>query len=163
MASPSQRRGVPLREKHGWLRFDRYREIHESALERHPFVLEDGTAFTRLVVDGGAVIYVLEGDITCHADIIVSVSKTLEVRQNRGLEQVRAVHYNYNAYIPGQGNVLRYDNSHLDAPDEYHRHEYDLDSGEEIGRRALLTREQFPTLIEAVTEIAGIIRAAGLR
>jgi hypothetical protein len=152
---------VPNRgEKHGWLRFDRYQAIHEQSLERHPFVVENLTAFSR-VNQQGTVIYVLEGTIVCEARIVIDVTKHLGVRQWRNGEQVRGSLYRYHAHIRGGFNILRYDNQHDNAPGEDHRHEYDLRTGEEHPRLTL-EREQMPTLIEALSEVQRLVRAAGL-
>ncbi len=105
-------------------------------------------------------VYVVEGDITCEGGIVVRVSKTLE--SQGGTDRVRTVHYNYNAHMPGGGNILRYDNSHLGSPDEYHRHRYDTGTWEQIGPTEIIDRDAFPTLIEMVSEVEDLVRAAGL-
>ena len=159
MAPRRQRNRLPRRpvgEKHGWLRFDRYQAIHEGALHRHVFILDDRTTFERFLLEDGEAIK-LAGTVVCNAGIVILVEKYLALRVHRGVEQARAYRYSYNAYIPGRGNVLRYDNAHLDAPDDYHRHEYDLATGEQL-RLEILTREQFPTLIEVVDELEAIAR-----
>ena len=150
-------------EKHGWLRIDRYEAIHSGALERHRFVVEDRTRFARGPDERrGAPSITLIGALVCEAGIVIEVEKRLALRtRRRGGEEVRTYFYNYNAYLPGRGNILRYDNAHLGAPDEYHRHEYDLATGVESSR-TLLTREEFPTLIEVIDEVQRIARRAGL-
>ncbi len=67
--------------------------------------------------------------------------------------QVRSIHFNYHVTQRRGGrtsNLLRYDNSHVDTPDEYHHHLYDPRTGEQT--RTILTREQFPDLAEVVDE-----------
>ena len=155
----SSRRTDPS-EKHGWLRFDSYQEIHVGALDRHDFVLTDETTFTRLD-EGGAVSYVLEGLIHCGGGIVIDVTKLLAVRTHRQREEVRGVSYRYNAHVRGGHNILRYDNGHADSPDEFHRHEFNPHTGVERSR-SVLDRQGMPTLIEAVTEVERLADAAGL-
>ena len=156
------RRAPSRGEKHGWLRFDRYEAIHRSALERHAFVVEDATSFRRVLDErSGAPVVSLTGTVLCAGSIIIDVEKRLDIRLHRRRAEVGGYFYAYNAHIAGRGNVLRYDNAHLETPDEYHRHEYELVTGTEMSR-SVLTREQFPTLIEVVDELEGIARSAGL-
>ena len=60
--------------------------------------------------------------------------------------------YRYNAFLPGGHNVLRYDNGHYQKDDEYHRHEFDLATGEEISRR-VITRLEFPVMHKVLDEL----------
>ena len=59
----------------------------------------------------------------------------------------------------GQGNLLRYDNSH--APDEFHRHEYVFPTQDQRPLETL-TREEFPTLIEVIDEVQAMAERLGL-
>jgi hypothetical protein len=155
---PSRRRG----EKHGWLSFDRYRAIHEGALQRHPFVLEDRTSFRRILDDHqGAAAIELIGVVRCLAGITIDIRKLLETREVRRVEQVRGYLYSYNAHLPGRFNLLRYDNAHADSPDEYHRHSFDVETGLSVAGETL-TREEFPTLIEVVAEVQALALDVGL-
>lgn len=161
MAPRRERVSSARGEKHGWLGVDAYREIHQGALERHPFVIEDRTEFERIEdVDGLS--YRLEGDIHCEGGVIIEVSKLYDVQTNtRGDEQIRGALYRYTARVPGKGNILRYDNLHQDAPNEYHRHLYD----HETWQQATVTnfeREQLPTLIEVVDEVMHLAAERGL-
>ncbi len=160
MASRSEYPRATRGEKHGWLRFDRYQEIHEGTLDRHPFVIEDRTEFER-AEDSGGVSYRLEGDILCTVGIVIEVSKYYHVRRRRGYEEIRGVQYRYTARVPGSGNIVRYDNLHLDTPDEYHRHVYDLATWSHIEVQ-LLKREDFPTLGEVLEEVMHLASEAGL-
>ncbi|MDE2990028.1 MAG: hypothetical protein OXU21_03030 [Chloroflexota bacterium] len=72
---------------------------------------------------------------------------------SRAKLEVRSIHFNYHVTQRLDGrtrNLLRYDNSHVDTPEEYHRHVYDTTSGEQT--RTILTREQFPDLAEVIDE-----------
>lgn len=160
MAPRSEHPRAARCEKHGWLRFDRYQEIHEGTLDRHPFVVEDRTEFER-VEDSDGVSYRLEGDVLCAGGIVVEVSKYYDVRLRRGHEEIRGVQYRYTARVPGRGNVVRYDNLHLETPDEYHRHVYDLTDWAQTELQ-LLKRDDFPTLGEVIEEVMQLASGAGL-
>lgn len=112
-------------------------------------------------MDEATVSYLIEGSIRCAAGLEIDVTKLLDVRVNRRLEQVRGVSYRYNAYVRGGHNILRYDNGHAEAPDEFHRHEFDSFTGRELSR-TILGREDMPTLIEVVSEVERLAREAGL-
>ena len=77
----------------------------------------------------------------------------------RNERQVRGTRYGYHAYVEGKGNLLRYDNSH--APDEFHRHVYDFASRKQQPLE-LVTREEFPTLIEVIDEVQAMAERLGL-
>ena len=93
------------------------------------------------------------GILSCQRSVRIAVTKLMESRVSRGQLQVRSIHFNYHVTQRRDGrtrNLLRYDNSHVDTPEEYHRHLYDSRSGEQT--RTILTREQFPDLAEVVDE-----------
>ena len=102
----------------------------------------------------------LRGTLRCSGGVEVLVTKSLAIRTNaRGQSQVRGFSYRYHVYVPGRGNLLRYDNSH--GLDEFHRHEYDFATREEKPLD-LLTREEFPTLVEVLDEVQAMARRLGL-
>ena len=78
-----------------------------------------------------------------------------------GRVEVRGLKYNYHARIV-EGtvgrNVLRYDSGHAHTPGVFHRHEYDLETGED--RLTTLSREAFPVLSEMVDELAAMFADA---
>ena len=80
--------------------------------------------------------FVLSGEISCLGDIVITVSKVLEVLPGGGGPadpRVQTVKYAYNASVRGIGSVLRNDNAHrhMGHPDEHHRHEYALGATDE--------------------------------
>ncbi len=105
--------------------------------------------------------YRLGGEVDCAAGTVIQVRKIYAVRRRRGSEEIRGLLYRYTALVPGHGNILRYDNLHLEAPDEFHRHAYDLRTWEESSRR-LLTREEMPTFVEIIDEVQQIASDGGL-
>lgn len=97
----------------------------------------------------------------CLGGVAIEVVKDYDVRQHRGFEEVRTAIYRYTAHVPGQGNILRYDNMHAGSPDEFHRHLYDLATWTESSR-TVLTREEMPTFVEILDEVQRIAAEAGL-
>ena len=73
-----------------------------------------------------------------------------EQSSSRSSRQTLPVH----AHIPG-----RHDNSH--GPDEFHRHEYVFPT-EDQKPLEVLTREEFPTLIEVLDEVQAVAADLGL-
>ena len=145
-------------EKHGWLTLDRYVAIHRGALERHPFVLADRTEFDQPATAPGFIS--LQGQVICEDEVVIEIEKYLTVRlNNRNQIEARGRRYRYHAHIPGRGNLLRYDNSH--GFDEFHRHEYVFPT-EDQRPLEVLTREEFPTLIEVIDEVQAMAADLGL-
>lgn len=117
------------RDPHGWNSLENYVFIHETRLADHPFVdhrVPNTLNFERYVDVNGNIMIVLSGEVYCRYGMIVEVAKWFETRIVQGRLQVRGVRYRYNARIRGRHNILRYDNGHAEAPDEFHRHQYDL-------------------------------------
>lgn len=99
--------------------------------------------------------------MACRGGVEVQVKKLRDVRMRAGHVEVRGVTYNYHARAmagrPGR-NILRYDSGHAHTPGVYHRHEYDLETGED--RLTTLSREDFPVLSEMVAELAQMFPTA---
>ncbi len=93
----------------------------------------------------------------CRGGLEIDVRKLLDARLRAGRVEVRGLKYNYHARIFSAGarrNVLRYDSGHAHTPGVYHRHEYDLETGED--HLTTLSREEFPVLSEMVDELAAM-------
>ena len=93
------------------------------------------------------------GVLTCRNEVRIAVTKLMATRMIRAQLQVRSIHFQLPRHAAARRrtmNLLRYDNSHVDTPDEYHHHLYDPRTGEQT--RTILTREQFPDLAEVVDE-----------
>lgn len=154
----SRRPDRPCGEKHGWLWFDRYELIHREVLAAHPFVIADRTRF--IPIPGSPDLIRCIGLIVCREGIEIDVDKRLIVRSVGNRAQVRGFKYRYHARIQGPAfgrsgqNVLRYDSGHAHTPDVYHRHEYELETGQD--QLTTLTREEFPVLSEIVDELAAM-------
>lgn len=72
----------------------------------------------------------LRGEIACRGGIVVTVGKTMTVKE----DLVQTVAYAYNAHLRGHGNILRHDNAHARPghPDDHHRHTLDPWAEEEL-------------------------------
>ncbi len=143
-----------IKDRHGWNTLEDYRQVYLSKVGSHSFVDSNYPLPTieLLVSENGQSIKArLEGDIYCHNNVILQVRKLFNVKYlNSGLIKVKGVYYCYNAHIIGNNNILRYDNSHAD--EDYHKHEFDLATGEEKHKTAL-SRQQFPLLHEVLDEL----------
>ena len=151
MASTSQ--GPEEVDRHGWNSLEGYRSIHANRLNNHSLLDPNKphtVAFNFYDVGGDLVVQII-GDIFCMGSLVVEVEKYLEAREaSNGQIFVRGFSYRYNAYLPGKHNVLRYDNGH--DLDEYHRHVWDIETGEEI-HRSIISRNELPTLGEMLDEL----------
>ena len=141
--------------KHGPNRLDRYRQIHETVMDRfrdQGFVLSDDLAFADV---GGGVIR-LEGTIHCEHDLYIVVTKALEILDGDGSSAfVQTFEYTYNAALRGVGNVFRYDSAHADHNQEHHVHRYDVLNGDMSGKVDLHGPDGWPTLGDVIEELRG--------
>ena len=62
----------------------------------------------------------------------------------------------YNAYRPGGHNVLRYDNQHRGTENVYHRHQFDVDTGELVSFTTM-PREDFPVMHQVLDELIQLV------
>ena len=102
--------------------------------------------------------------IHCALDVTVLVRKLMRARSVRGRLEVFTVKYSYQVRQKQGGRMhelLRYDNGHPGAPEEYHRHEYDGVTGAAALR--VMSRQEFPTLAECLDEVADLVGFADKR
>jgi hypothetical protein len=96
----------------------------------------------------------LSGELHCKNNVVLYVDKVMETREvGKGKIQVRGLDYCYNAKLTGKYNVVRYDNDH--DVDDYHKHVFDVNTGEQMARISL-TREEVPTLSDVLDELANM-------
>jgi hypothetical protein len=142
-------------DRHGWNTLENYKQIHYDRLTNHSFVdqskpIPDFEPF----YDGEILFIALEGEIYCKHNVVLSLTKLFETRIiGDGRLQVRCFSYRYNASILGKHNILRYDNNH--DFDDYHKHEFDMQTGHQI-KRTSLQRNDFPVMSEVLDEIEGM-------
>jgi len=144
-------------DRHDWNSYENYVEIHETRLESHPFVDHSraSTVAFEFYEFEGDLFMVMDGEIYCQKNVVLEVTKYFDTRRTRsGRLRVRCFSYRYNASIAGKHNLLRYDNGH--DLDEYHRHRYDVDSGELVAFD-ILTRNEFPVLSKILDELAEML------
>jgi len=141
-------------DPHGWNSVENFLYLHEKYLAEHPFVdhgTSDTLVFERFELHG-TTYFSLSGQVYCHHGVIVDVAKYYESRVVGGRDQMRGFSYRYNAHVRNGHNVLRYDNGHPDAPEEFHRHRFDPATGEEIERH-ILTRHELPVFSVILDEL----------
>ena len=144
----------PRKDPHDWNSLENFIYVHETRLAQHPFVDHSRSStlrFEEFVFDGATRIS-LAGDVFCHHNVVLEVDKQYATRIVGGRRQIRGLRYRYNARVRGRHNVLRYDNGHAAAPEEFHRHFYRIADGEELERR-ILARHELPTFADILTEL----------
>lgn len=147
---PGSREVERQSDPHGWNSYDQYLNIEQSRLDNHPFVLSHNLRYDFYEYSGETYLRI-SGQVVCLNNVLLEVEKYLETRRTRpGVLLVRTFSYRYNASVRGKGNVLRYDNGH--DSDEYHRHVFDLETGEQAEYQ-LLDRFHFPTFPQILDEL----------
>lgn len=124
-------------------------------------MVSDRTRFIPAGGSGQPTAYSCEGVLVCRGGVEIEITKLLDARVRAGQVEVRGLKYKYHARVfeGGSGrNVLRYDSGHAHTPGVYHRHEYDLENGDD--RLTTLSREEFPVLSEMVDELAAMFPGA---
>ena len=147
-----------MSDPHDWKSWDNYLLIHEKRLGDTSFVREPRLAWRFAHSPDGTVNSIkLEGTVQCHSDVSVTVYKRLYARYSaRGVLQVRGAEYSYNAQVTGKFTILRYDNGHQEDPADFHRHEFDLETGEPLPMQHL-KRDDMPTLADFLDEVARMV------
>ncbi len=129
--------------KHGPNHLLRYLAIHDSVLADRigagDFVGEE-TIEIKPHSSRGRPGFLLEGEIGCRGEIVISVSKFLEILDKEPHPSnpwIETRWYNYHVFIRGWRSVLRYDNQDAEYlrpghEDEHHKHVYDLETGQDL-------------------------------
>jgi hypothetical protein len=142
--------------RHAPRQLDRYRSIHEAAMQRFRnlgFVESDTLAFQKV---GGGVMS-LCGDISCAGGLAIDVTKFLNVTDGEGsTSMVQTFEYSYDAHVEGltDGNIFRYCSPHDHRP-AHHRHQYDLFGTMKEDRAQLkeVADDDWPTLGKVIDEL----------
>ena len=117
------------------------------------FVREDSLEFSFLE----ASLLTIRGEISCLGDIVIRVSKTLDVLDDGTADPpVQTFLYAYNAFVRDQNSFLRHDNTHQypGHADEHHRHDFDWRSGEHFpGSPSWVGPDGWPTLGQFIEEV----------
>lgn len=117
------------------------------------FVGEDTLALEPI----GADLLAMTGELACLGGIVVRVEKYLEVLEGENLDAyVCTWEYQYNAFVRGRNNILRYDNTHAypGHGDAHHKHVYDWETGGQVpGSPAWVGKHGWPTLGEVLEEL----------
>ena len=97
--------------------------------------------------------WLLEGEIACKGNIVISVRKLLAFVPRDGDLHVQTDMYSYNVRVAGAGNIFRYDNQHAHAghADSHHKDIYDFPGGDKIEVQWVGVHG-WPTLGEVIAE-----------
>lgn len=144
--------------RHGPNRFKAYREIHETVINQ--FMDSGFVGFETLEFNPIPKGFLLEGEIACQGEIIITVEKFLEILSGeKDNATVQTVWYAYNASVRNRGTIFRYDNQDDDylRPghlDEHHKHLFDWSTGQELaGSPSWVGSNNWPTLGDVIQEL----------
>lgn len=142
------------RDPHNWNPLENYVYLHERHIREREDFIRPGSAYPRIRLVSTPMrdhdIIVLRANLLLANDVQLIVAKAGDVDRTPA-RKVKMMRYRYHAWIPGQHNLLRYDNLHA-SPDEYHRHEYDPRTGAETNF-TVLSRVDFPVMHQVIDEI----------
>ena len=127
-------------------------------LDEHPLVHQETSSLTFIAIHTPQAPYdtlVVEGLIVCRNGLRLDISKTGDMERTAP-RRVRMTLYSYNAYRPGGHNVLRYDNQHRGTENVYHRHQFDVDTGELVSFTTM-PREDFPVMHQVLDELIQLV------
>ncbi len=144
-------------DPHDWNPLENYVFLHDKHLNEHPLVLPDSELRVTFIENqsGPHDLIVMEGEIYCANGICLEIKKVGDVERSSA-QRVRMWLYRYNASLPGVGNVLRYDNQHRSNNNVYHRHVFDIRTGEQTDYREL-TRQEFPVMHQILDELSQLL------
>ena len=136
--------------KHGWHEISGYFQVHDTVISKcqaSGFVETDGLK----VEDYGDGFIVMSGSLGCGC-LRLEVTKSLEVREERGAKFVRTVAYSYNVSLSQTGCVLRYCSPHADHNQHHHKHTFDVLAGDRQGSVSSVPDGEWPTIGEVLAE-----------
>ena len=139
-------------ERHGWNTLEDYLHVLRRVVDDSPFVISD-TLSIDISPDAGDI----SGDILCHEDIILDVTKHFEIVEYEGQQYARTVRYSYHARYDNGADILRYDNAHAEEQTghstTHHKHEFHngAESVSEVGE------SDWPHLSEVLDEVSNMV------
>jgi hypothetical protein len=132
---------------------DTYLTVHENVMDQ--FRCSDFVGDDTLSVDdfSQAGFYVMQGEIACLGNIVITVYKIIDIVASGDVPIVRTSRYSYNVRVMGQHNVFRYDNwhAHEGHPDEHHKDLFDFTTGDRTDSK-WVGEGGWPTLGEVIEE-----------
>jgi hypothetical protein len=135
--------------KHGWNTLENYLHVVLRVVQADPFVICHSLEI-EISPEAGEI----SGDIICHGDITVDVTKHFEIRAVGNRKEARTVRYAYHARYRNGDDILRYDNAHTypGYRTPHHKHEYGP-SGDTISHIGM----QWPHLSEVLDELKAMV------
>ena len=127
--------------------------VHENIMDqfrRADFVSDDTIRIDDFSAAGA---FIMQGEIACQGNIVVTVQKILDIVAWGDVPEVRTSHYSYNVRVLGQHNVFRYDNCHVHEghSDAHHKDVFDFKTGDKAGT-FWIGEGNWPTLQEVIEE-----------
>jgi hypothetical protein len=138
-----------MADKHGWNDLENYLLVVWRAVDDDPFVVRNTLAVEQSPEAGE-----VSGDVFCHGDLVIDVTKHFEIRTIGKRRQARTVYYAYHARYENGGDILRYDNSdqHPSHPTAHHKHEFHPD-----GETVTHIGTDWPHLSEVLDELKRLV------
>jgi hypothetical protein len=140
------------RSKHAPCRQETYLNVHEAVMQQYRdsgFVSHD-TLEVSVIPNIG---WVLEGEIACRGNIVVSVRKLLTFMPRDSDFDVQTEKYSYNVRVADAGNIFRYDNQHTHEghADSHHKDIYKFPGDDKLDVQWVGT-DDWPTLGDVLKE-----------
>lgn len=141
---------------HEWHSYEEYLSVHYrymTALTNEGLIVRDVLSFREIRAGNELILVRLTGFIECVGNVVIQVSKFLDVRRNSSNRyEVKGFRYLYHAYLRrSRLTLIRYDDCHGGA---LHRHCLDPETGDEI--REAIGLDQLPTLADFVRQALSI-------
>ncbi len=139
---------------HDWNSLEDYLYQHQRRLEDYPLFIEDYSFTVDPVFHDKQSFVSIYMEILCAKGIKLTVVKTAEIRGRIKFE-AKTVDYAYNASIMGKGNILRYDNAHIQAGHitKHHKHIFSRPGVEDTDSPFPIDEDKWPHLHEVIEEL----------
>lgn len=138
---------------HGPNKLTNYLETHDTVMNQFKsrgFVLVDGLTLSAM----GNGVMLMSGLIECAGDIMLTVTKHLQVVDGEGDNvRVKNVGYSYQGWLRGHGNIVRYDSPHENHNRCHHVHRADCFTPGADETLEEIPDGQWPTLGEVLHEL----------
>jgi hypothetical protein len=127
--------------------------VHENIMDQ--FRRSDFVSADTLRIDDFSQIgtYLVQGEIGCQGNIVVTVHQILDVVAGGDIPEVHVSRYSYNVRVLGQHNVFRYDNCHPHEghQDSHHKDVFNFITGDRVDT-IWVGEGKWPTLGEVIEE-----------
>ena len=141
--------------RHGWNSLEDYLYQYHRRLEDYFGFIEDYTFSAELVFEYERNIVSINMEIFCTNKTKITVVKTAAVKLQGNKLLAKTEDYSYNASIPGEGNVFRYDNAHIHNghKTKHHKHTFQIPGIEDNNSPIPIDDDKWPHLHQIVEEL----------